>query len=86
MMFDDVIECVNDMVFGLFVGLLVDDLKVWEYFCCMICVGIVNWNCFINGVLFVVLFGGMGCFGNYCLSVYYVVDYCVYLMVLVESM
>lgn len=82
--FDVVIDKVNDISFGLLVGLLSDSVVDYDYFLCCICVGIVNWNCLIIGVLSVVLFGGIGVLGNYWVSVYYVVDYCVYLVVLVE--
>lgn len=46
--------------------------------------GIVNWNKLFTGVVSTVLFGGIGVFGNYCFSVWYVVDYCVWFMVSLE--
>lgn len=80
--FDEVIVVVNDIVYGLFFGLVLDDESLWECFWVESCVGIVNWNCLICGVVFNMFFGGFGQFGNLCLSVYYVVDYCVYFVVI----
>lgn len=82
--FDVVIVEVNNISFGLLVGFLGDNEEDYCYFFVCICVGIVNWNRFIIGVSSVVLFGGVGDSGNYRVSVFYVVDYCVYLVVLVE--
>lgn len=82
--FDDVICEVNNISFGLLVGLFVDSEEDYYYFFVWIWVGIVNWNCFIIGVSSVVFFGGVGDSGNYCVSVFYVVDYCVYFVVFVE--
>lgn len=46
------------------------------------CVGIVNCNKLLVGVSSLVFFGGIGVSGNFNFGVYYVVDYCVYLVVL----
>lgn len=47
--------------------------------------GIVNWNKSFIGVVSIALFGGIGVFGNYRFSVWYVVDYCVWSMASLES-
>lgn len=78
--YDEVLEIVNDMLFGLLFGICIMSLKYVLYFKCNVEVGMVMVNLLIVGVDYYVLFGGWkGLFYGLCEQGCYVVEF--YIMV-----
>lgn len=83
--FDEAIQLANSTRFGLSLGLVSPDEKLFDRLLLEGRAGIVNWNKPITGASSAAPFGGVGASGNHRASAYYAADYSAYPVASVKS-